>query len=400
MSKRRVKGTRPLLSQQVRQAMIDTLEKHLPLELQARSLDESLLWDLLLYASVHNTTIESACNELAQAPSGNTVREHLQEKLDPSYLGVFQLEEQLNAALQGQLPSGVRQRFRRAAFEIGIDLSEIPYHGQPAQQPEELRRGLAKSGTTPFHAYATLAIVHHGWRYEVALSFVWADETMAQVVERLLAQAQRLGLRLRRAYLDKGFCRHEVFTLLRRHRLAYLIPIPLKGKQGGLRRLFTGRQSYRTIYTFNDHTPQQYSTDVIVLRCYSKGRYGRRQSQWFAYAAYGVDQIPLGQIFDLYRRRFGMESGYRQMHQLRARTTSTNPTLRLLLVGLALLLYNLYLLLRQIGCSTRNYGQRQRVIWLSLGRLRRLLQRFIEQRLGVTTLQQVLVKWMTPLTVS
>lgn len=139
---------------------------------------------------------------------------------------------------------------------------------------------------------------------------------------------------------------------------------------------------------------------MIVLRCYSKGRYGRRQSQWFTYAAYGVEQIPLGQIFDLDRRRFGMESGYRQMHQLRARTTSPNPTLRLLLVGLALLRYNRYLLLRQVGCATHNYGQRLRVIWLSLDRLRRLLQRFIEQRLGAATLQQVLVPWITPLSVS
>ena len=29
-----------------------------------------------------------------------------------------------------------------------------------------------------------------------------------------------------------------------------------------------------------------------------------------------MDHVPLPQIFDLYRRRFGMESGYRQMHQV------------------------------------------------------------------------------------
>jgi IS4 transposase len=48
----------------------------------------------------------------------------------------------------------------------------------------------------------------------------------------------------------------------------------------------------------------------------------------------------------LYRQRFGIETSYRQMNQVRARTTSRNPTLRLLLVGLAFILVNLYVALR------------------------------------------------------
>jgi len=218
-------------------------------------------------------------------PSGNTVRSHLQEALDPSCFGVYALEDQLNATLQDLLPASVLRGRRRKGWEIGIDLVDLPYHGKPAQLPEEIRRGAAKSGTTPFHSYATLAIVHNHQRYEVALTFVWADESMDQVVDRLLDQARHLGLRLRRAYLDKGFCRREVFTLLRKRRLPYLIPIPVKGKDGGIRPLFTGRQSYRTTYTFNVGKPQAYTTDVIVIRRYSKGRYGRHGSEWFVYAA-------------------------------------------------------------------------------------------------------------------
>ena len=78
---------------------------------------------------------------------------------------------------------------------------------------------------------------------------------MDQVVDRLLDQARHLGLRLRRAYLDKGFCRREVFALLRQRRLPYLIPIPVKGKDGGIGQLFTGKKSYRTTYTFNADKP-------------------------------------------------------------------------------------------------------------------------------------------------
>ena len=84
MSKRQPKHTQPVLSEQVRNALFTTLEKHLPLGIQGRALDDKKVWDILTYASVNSTTIETACNELADVPSGNTVREHLGAVLDTS----------------------------------------------------------------------------------------------------------------------------------------------------------------------------------------------------------------------------------------------------------------------------------------------------------------------------
>ena len=105
MSKRRTsQDTRPSLSRQMRQALQRILQIHLPLGLEGQDLDDEMLWDILLYASVNGITIESACNELAGVPSGNTVRSHLQEELDPSGFGVYALEDQLNGALQDRLP--------------------------------------------------------------------------------------------------------------------------------------------------------------------------------------------------------------------------------------------------------------------------------------------------------
>ena len=280
-------------------------------------------------------------------------------------------------------PSSLTRRLGRKGYEIGIDMVEIPYYGQPAQIEEEIRRGKARAGTTRFHAYATVAVVHHGQRYEIALTFVWGYEPMEQIVERLVAQTRRLGLRIQRAYLDKGFACPGVFTLLRRHRIPYLIPLPIKGKTGGLRALCQGKASYRTVHTFNAGTAKAYTTDVILLCRYTKGRYGRQGCQWFAYATYGMERVPLAQIFPLYRRRFGMECGYRQMHQLRARTTSANPTWRLVLVGGALLLYNIYIYFRQNGRQANPYDRRTRATWLSLNRMAHMILRLIEQRLGI-----------------
>ncbi len=45
---------------------------------------------------------------------------------------------------------------------------------------------------------------------------------------------------------------------------------------------------------------------------------------------------------DAYRLRFGIETSYRQMHRVKARTTTRYPDLRLLLVGAGFLLTNLW----------------------------------------------------------
>ena len=283
MNQRQPQHTKSAVSTQVREAILQVVQQHVPLPVAGAAPDDSWLWETLLYASVNQTTIESACNELRDAPSGNTTREYLKAALDDHRPAVVALEQQLNAALRAQVPKRITKRLTQArTFEVAIDLHDIAYHGQPAVDANEVRRGLAKSGTTHFHSYATLAIVHHDQRYEVALTFVWADETMAQVVERLIALKNRLNLQVRRAYLDKGFCSEAVFATLRAHRLPYIIPIPLRGKRlpdgtygGGIGRLFSGDQSYYTRYTFNAGQPDQYTTDVALVRTDSRGRYGR-----------------------------------------------------------------------------------------------------------------------------
>ena len=108
MNKRHVKHTRPVNSAQVHRALQDILQTHVPLEIDARDLDEASLWDILIHSSTHGTTIEASTTELNDPCSGNTVREHLNAALDPSRAGMLELEQHLNRALRAQLPKGFR----------------------------------------------------------------------------------------------------------------------------------------------------------------------------------------------------------------------------------------------------------------------------------------------------
>jgi putative transposase len=376
-------------SQQVRSTLLSILLPHLPLGIVGRNLDDALVYDILCYASVNRISIESACQMLAEAPSGNTVREYVTAALIPEREGMGGLEAQLNQTLPAQLPRPVRRRLQHCPYEVACDLVEIPYHGEAQTDEAEVRRGAAKAGTTHFHMYATLAIVHHQHRFTLALSFVWASETMEQVLDRLLDQARHLGLRIKCAYLDKGFCSVAVLRLLRQRRVPYIVPIPQRGGKNGIKQLCCGRQSCRTRYTFKRTTPQAYTTEVVIVCKYSRGRYHQPGVRYFAYAVYGLDTLHPHQVFEHYRRRFSIESAYRQLHQVRARTASRHPGLRLLLVGLALMIVNLWVILSLAWVTITRYGRRLRIISLTLEQVADALREQLRQLLGVISVLQI-----------
>ena len=374
MSKPTSKITRTIRSEQVLQAFVEVVGQNLPLELKRTRITAEDILYALGYASVHRLSIESACQELQGAPSGNRLREVLAESLPER----TEMQSMLNRMFRQQLPPSIWKCKRD--FNIAIDLTLIPYHGQPYEDQKEIVRALPKSGTTHFHGYATVSIVRDHRRYVVALHFIEYGEEMAEVVRWLIKRLKSLKFRIRRVFLDKGFCSKPVFKVLNQHKLSYVTPIPVRGKSGGVRSLFQGK-SRKTSYTFNSPKHGQYTVQAVVVKRYSKGRYGRHKSKWFAYTVTGLpDGILPAQVFELYRQRFGIEASYRQMNQVRARTSTRNPVIRLLLVGLAFVLFNLYISLRQgLSSALKQPSQLPKRFWLSLRRLALLLSRALER---------------------
>ena len=66
---------------------------------------------------------------------------------------------------------------------------------------------------------------------------------------------------------------------------------------------------------------------------------GRRYTKKLLYAAWRVGGSPV-EVRDLYRRRFGVESSYRQLGQVRPRTSTTDGVVRLLWVAVGLVVRN------------------------------------------------------------
>jgi hypothetical protein len=305
----------------------------------------TVVWSIVLRAAARMISVFAACRDLANAPSQEAVFNALEAGL-PRTLPV--LEKRLNRALTTSWP----RRLQRRRWQVAIDWHLTPYYGEPHQSRNELYWSKPRQGTSRFHAYATACIVQYGQRYTLALTWVRRHESTVAVMRRLLAQIRELAIKIRVLLLDRAFFNAPVAALLQQEQVAFLMPIvfrgrrPKKGSRKGSLRWFKRQKA-----GWYQHTLRNGPEGVIISLCityrsyyHHKNRHHkkpRRGQQKLFFAAWRVHGAPT-EIRERYRKRFGIESSFRQLRQARIYTCTRNPHLRLVFVAIALMLRNLW----------------------------------------------------------
>ncbi|MCP4943123.1 MAG: ISH3 family transposase [Planctomycetaceae bacterium] len=369
-------NSKQLTAQDIYELTSAVLQEHFQLDMSGSQFEASDMWDVLVAAAVERVTIEGASKLLEDAPSPNTVRNAVKELLGNDEK-LAELEATVNAMLVARLPKKLLRRTRPCA----VDLTEIPYHGRHEEDDERIRRGRAKSGTTHFHCFATLFVIKKNKRYTLAVTLVKRSDLTLAVLKKLLKRGKKVGLRVRRLLLDREFDNNGVIAYLADQPFGTIIPLTIRGKKA--RALLKTRKSYRTTFTRSSEKYGAQTFDVQIVCKYSKGRYKRQGIRNFAYILIGTIKLTPQQIFEEYRHRFGIETSYRLMNTVRARTTSKCAALRLFFVALALLLLNLWSFVKWHFLFVPKPGPRQLLhSLLPLARWRLWLWEMIKLRQG------------------
>lgn len=329
----------------------------------------AVVWNIVLRAAAQMTSLSAACRDLRNGPSDQAVMTALIAGL-PKTLRA--LENQLHEALTAHVPTRVRNR----DWPIAIDWHLVPYYGQPLASRNELYYGKPSHGTTKFHAYATACIISHGVRYTVAATWVRRHESLVTALRRLIARIRELGLRIRRLLLDRAFFNVSVTEFLQEERIPFLMPVVMRGRPPKKGTRATGlRWIRRQRAGWYPHTLKNRKRRVTVRVCVAYRRHkhrkdGKQKSQKLLFAAWRVHGSPT-EIREMYRKRFGIESSYRQRRQARIMTCTPNPHLRLVFFVVALVLRNLWVWIHEQLLSTGPVDQLR--INLELLRFRRML---------------------------
>ena len=309
----------------------------------------SVVLNIVLRAAARCISVSAACRDLANSPCDEAVMTAVEDGL-PKTLTV--LERRLNEAMTCELP----RRMRRRKWRVAIDWHLVPYYGQHQHSPNEIYYGKPKQGTKKFHAYASACIVEKGQRYTLALTWVRRHESMVTVLRRLVVRIREIGLKIKRMLLDRAFFNVPVVEFLQAENLPFLMPVMFRGRRPKNRRKATGlRWIKQQSAGWYSHTMKNRKKQVTISVCVGYRRHrnrkdGKQVIQKLLFAAWRVNGSPT-EIREQYRKRFGIETSYRQMRQARIYTCTRDPHLRLFFLAIGLILRNLWVWIHQTRLS-------------------------------------------------
>ena len=356
----------------VRSTARKALRQALPWRDYGQRVTESKLLDVLLLAATLASSLSAVVKRFRFGFSHETARRAVAANLPD--------RQRLTDGLLDALYLFGGRRLRRRSWVVAIDEHRTPFYGE--RSTSGVTGGQKKHGSKYAYSYATAALVHHRHRFTVGLTALTGGQRPHEIVALLGEQMRRRGLKVRGVVLDSGFDSGETLLLLQAWRLSYTVPLRRKGRRNNRRNalwlLDVGTVTTTTWKT--DKTNQPVRTAVVVVR-----RPREKDKKVYAFGGWGDTQARSAlqrsrQAKRWYRKRFGIESSYRQLNECKTRTTKKDVSYRLLLLGLALLLRQVWVWLTRQLARAQQLRPTQWVAGFPLAQLREWLADLLKSK--------------------
>ena len=273
-------------------------------------------WRVLVGACVHNTRPEAVSGGVL--PSADWVL---------GYVGVMrwrQVQEDFRRMIAWTVKVARRQNWFNRPVWCAIDFHDDRYYGKRYFGVVGCQ---SKQGTNKCYRVATLDVCEAGRRFTLAVMPIFKGTKKADVLTYLVSEARK-HVKIRRLLLDREFFSIGVFKALGSLKLKYIVCAKQTGKL-----LRTVKGKTRTRYTL-ENPEESFTVGLIAHRPDDK-------TLW-VYAT-NLQSKP-ETIAYTYKRRWGIETGYRSKNKYSANTTTRNYKIRLFLILLAVVLFNLWVL--------------------------------------------------------
>lgn len=346
-------------------SLLDSVVNRVMSAAELHNLAAERVVQLLVQASVQHRSLEHVVRQASGAASPTAVRKVLSALLLRFRLAVW--EDKLNEALRARwlpLLAG-----RRDVDQVGDEVNLAYWGRREGELKTEVRGGSPKQGTAWFFTYVTLCALWRGRRIVLGVTRLRAHERVAEALARLGEPLLAAGLQPRCWLYDRGGASVAALGWWQDHDQPFVVAAPRRGDKTGVAAILNAAEAEEGFsrrrpadrgqwYTLHPEKSSGLAPRTVWLAIawepVKRGRRERRQrglkrsrvqpgQRWRAVAYFtdGQDwRARASAVQAAYRHRQSIESSYRQSHASRARTSSRDPRLRLLLVGLSLILQN------------------------------------------------------------
>jgi hypothetical protein len=275
---------------------------------------------------------------------------------------------QLHTVLAADLEATVNRLLcQQAAMILGagpriicIDFVDIHYHGCPHAEPSELCHTKPRDGTSQCHRYLAGFVLCRAKPLIVAVTPVRSDKPKSDAVERLLDHVAALPFDVAGILADRGF--YDGTSIERLDAVASVaLPIIRRGKR--MAEKLDTTVSYWTEYVMYEGSERELRFPLAVCVSYQQGNRGKHGLLVRAYVACDLTDRTPKEVEALYQTRSAIETAFRTMREARARTSTTDPAVRLLFILVSFLLRNLWVIVRWGVLATPRRGGRVLPVW-------------------------------------
>lgn len=285
-----------------------------------------------LTKALTETCIRNSSAEQSSKPSPDTLLRRLRKVDERVFNRVL---ERLNHRLLRKL--GLRRRVM-----LAIDFRTLPYYG--AEQPS-LVSDSRLPGTRLGIRFAMLSVVEASRTFTLMVKQVGPLTSKVGILREMLQQA---SLKPRLLLLDRGFYTVEVILALKCTKTHFLMAARRTAPIKRLCRLFERGEISPVVDYVIRSSGKSVSVKLIFVR--RKTKHG-----WETHVF--VSDLPIDPqtASELYRWRWRIETNNREVLKFMARTTSQDMKLRRIYYSLAALLYNLWIVMRNVLGSLTSY---------------------------------------------
>jgi hypothetical protein len=291
-----------------------------------------------LFTCALNTSAETV-QHVNGLPSADRVFDWLGEEQ------ALVLGEKINQLLKKRLN---RVNFPRTGkITVAADITEYPFYGNP-DLPQAMG-GKRKAGTNYFLKYLTFHLVVEGHRFPAGF-YPLTKEQLQRVPEIVAEEVAWFKEReaCDRILLDRGFNEFTVYNGINDQDSSFLMPLKRNEK---LLQAFKDREpsikkhERKNGFMLKGYRPPEWTGDyrVLAVRIKTRGKPTGDRWKWVFFIT-DMNISPRTALF-LYKRRWGIETAYSQVHALEAITKSPKHGVRVFLTGLAFLLFSAWVYL-------------------------------------------------------
>lgn len=331
----------PRENRKITKKTLKILTKHLGLQISDNAeFSEDDLFRNLVHAAMQNISLEESSaqlNTLKKAPSPDAAQYHFKKK------DAKTLEHELDSLLKENVSVLRKRRVLCKLLDAAIDFHQVPWYGEPRAW---VVGGKHKQGTSYFVQFATLEIVEEGERLCLKAIPVTQFKRKEQAVRELLAFAQELGIRIKRLHLDRAFPTRPVINVLEEFGVDWIAAFSKNEKVKAVIRDAHREGGFVREYEMGSKN-NKVSFHLLLVESRRYHDHGAKLTDKYSAFATNmkVDEEEGERLAELYRKRWGIETGYRVKREFRVRTSTRVYSMKILFFFLSVTMYNLWVLL-------------------------------------------------------